>query len=101
MPISTAGSSPQFPQYKGAAIEVYPTVGGFPTAGYEPLQTQPQLHFGHGNIQNVQTVVGRRPAAPVQEIRSDVEIINRKKPTTPPPTKDDDDDDEEEDEGSW
>ncbi|XP_076237881.1 uncharacterized protein LOC143181386 [Calliopsis andreniformis] len=97
VPISTTGSNRQFPQYKGAAIEVHPTVGGFPAAGYESLQSQPQLHFGNGNVQYVQNVGGHRQA-PVEEIRSDVEIIDKKKPTTPPPEKDDDDDDED-DEG--
>lgn len=93
VPISTTGVNRPFPQYKGAAIEVHPTVGGFTGGGYESLHTQPQLHFGNGNSQHVQSVGGHRPA---EEIRSDVEIIT-KKPTPPPPGKDDDE--EEDDEG--
>nr|XP_012152454.1 PREDICTED: uncharacterized protein LOC105664096 [Megachile rotundata] len=86
VPISTTVNNPQFPQYKGASIQVYPAVGGFSTAAYQPLQAQPQLHFQH-NAQRVQPVGGRQ--SPSQEIRSDVEIID--KHTTPPPKDDDED----------
>ncbi|CAK9817875.1 hypothetical protein ANTQUA_LOCUS9584 [Anthophora quadrimaculata] len=101
VPISTATNNPQFPRYKGAAVELYPTVGGFSTVAYQPLQAQPQLHFAHGDVQRVQPVENTRYSTPLQEIRSDVEIINRKKPTRPPPKKDDDDDaeDDGDDEG--
>lgn len=94
VPISTAVNSPQFPQYKGASIQVYPTVGGFPAAAYQPLQTQPQLHFQQDTVQRVQPVGAVRHSAPAQEIRADVEIID-KHPTTPPPKKDDEDGDDE------
>ncbi|XP_078033945.1 uncharacterized protein LOC144468388 [Augochlora pura] len=91
IPISIANSNPQFPQYKGAAVQVRPTVSGFSTTGYEPLQMQPLLHFGNGNIQ---PAGGHRNLGPLQEIRTDVEVIDKKKPTPPPKTDDDDDDDE-------
>ncbi|XP_043251687.1 uncharacterized protein LOC122396954 [Colletes gigas] len=93
IPISTSSNNPQFPQYKGAAIEIYPTVGGFSPANYAPLQTQQQLHFGQGNVQHVG---GHRNLSPAQEIRTDVEIINKKKPSLPPPKTDDDEDEDDE-----
>ncbi|XP_034180005.2 uncharacterized protein LOC117604254 [Osmia lignaria lignaria] len=94
VPISTAVNSPQFPQYKGASIQVYPTVGGFPATAYQPLQTQPQLHFQQDTMQRVQPVGAVPQSAPAQEIRADVEIID-KHPTTPPLKRDDEDGDEE------
>ncbi|XP_053997426.1 uncharacterized protein LOC128886503 [Hylaeus anthracinus] len=97
VPISTTGNNPYFPQYKGAAIQVYPNIGGYSSAGYQTLQTQPQLHFGHGNIQQVQTLGGHRNLPPSQGILTDVEILNEKNP--PPPKTDDTDDDDEDDEG--
>ncbi|XP_026670062.1 formin-J-like [Ceratina calcarata] len=94
VPISTASNNLQFPQYKGAAINVYPNFGGFSTATYHPLQAQPQLHFGHSNQ--------RRPVEnrPNEGILYDVEIITKK--PMPPPKKDEEDDDgsdKEDDEG--
>ncbi|XP_076659693.1 uncharacterized protein LOC143363002 [Halictus rubicundus] len=89
IPISISNSNPQFPHYKGAAVQVRPTVGGLSAIGYEPLQTQPQLHFGKGNVQ---AAGGYRNLGPLQQIRTDVEIIDKKKPTTPPPNDDEDDD---------
>ncbi|XP_076283246.1 uncharacterized protein LOC143210352 [Lasioglossum baleicum] len=87
IPISITNSNPQFPQYKGAAVQVRPTVGGLSAIGYEPLQTQPQLHFGKGNVH---AAGAYRNLGPVQQIRTDVEVIDKKKPTTPPPNDDDD-----------
>ncbi|XP_017756828.1 PREDICTED: uncharacterized protein LOC108548422 [Eufriesea mexicana] len=100
VPISTVANNAQFPQYKGATVEVYPTVGGFPMIAYQPLQTQPQLLFGQDHVQSVQPV--DNPRHP-EEIRSDVEIIDKKKPA-PPPKDDggddnDDNDDDDDDEG--
>ena len=94
VPISTAANNAQFPQYKGATLEVYPTVSGFSTMAYQPVQTQPRLHFQHDNVQPVQPVDNLRHSMPAEEIRSDVEIIDKHKPPPPPKTDDDDDDDD-------
>ncbi|CAD1480394.1 unnamed protein product, partial [Heterotrigona itama] len=91
VPISTAANNAQFPQYKGATVEpVYPTVSGFSTMAYQPIQAQ--LHFGHDNVQPVQPVDNLRHSMPTEEIRSDVEIIDKHKPPPPPKTDDDEDD---------
>ncbi|PBC34102.1 hypothetical protein APICC_09926 [Apis cerana cerana] len=87
IPISTVANNAPFPRYKGAAIQVYPTVAGFSTTAYQPLQAQQQFQFGHGIVQPVDN--SGRPPSPSQEIRSDVEIIDEKKPR-PPPRSDDD-----------
>ncbi|KAF3427059.1 hypothetical protein E2986_13567 [Frieseomelitta varia] len=94
VPISAAANNAQFPQYKGATLEVYPTVSGFSTMAYQPVQTQPRLHFRHDNVQPVQPVDNLRHSMPAEEIRSDVEIIDKHKPPPPPKTDDDDDDDD-------
>jgi len=102
VPIQTAGGSPQFPQYKGASIEVYPVPSNLPKAqgSYESLYSQPQLHFGRedssGPINLQQNTV--QPFASMGDILDDVEIVNKKNPEphTPQP-----DDDEEEDESSY
>lgn len=107
VPISTAANNAQFPQYKGATVElVYPTVSGFSTMAYQPMQTQSQLHFGHDNVQPVQPVDNLRHSMPAEEIRSDVEIIDKHKPPPPPKTDDEDDvdddkDDDDDDEGKY
>ncbi|KAK1123138.1 hypothetical protein K0M31_008771 [Melipona bicolor] len=101
VPISTAANNAQFPQYKGATVEIYPTVSGFSTMAYQPVQTQSQLHFGRDNVQPVQPVDNLRHSMPAEEIRSDVEIIDKHKPPPPPKTDDDDDkDDADDDEGT-
>lgn len=98
VPISTLANNAPFPRYKGAAIEVYPTVGGFSTTAYQPLQPQQQFQFGHGNVQPVDN--SGRPPSPSEEIRSDVEIIDKKKPAPPPSGDDDGGDETDDDEGS-
>ena len=98
VPISTVDNNAQFPQYKGAAVDVYPTVSSFSPMAYQPIQPQLRLHFAHDNVQRVQSVDNVRHATPAQEIRSDVEIIDKKKPA-PPPKTDDDEDDADNDEG--
>ncbi|XP_076763141.1 uncharacterized protein LOC143430651 [Xylocopa sonorina] len=100
VPISTVTNNQQFPRYKGAAIEVYPTVGGFsPMAAYQPLQSQPQLQFKYGSVP--QLVDGSpRQSTPAQGILYDVELIDKKNPQ--PPSKKDgehEDDDGEDKEG--
>ncbi|XP_043589665.1 uncharacterized protein LOC122570846 [Bombus pyrosoma] len=98
VPISTVDNNAQFPQYKGAAVDVYPTVSSFSPMAYQPIQPQSRLHFVHDNVQRVQSVDNVRHATPAQEIRSDVEIIDKKKPAPPPKTDDDDEDDVDNDE---
>lgn len=95
IPISTLANNAPFPRYKGAAIQVYPTVAGFSTTAYQPLQAQQQFQFGHGIVQPVDNS-GRPPPSQAEEIRSDVEIIDEKKPR-PPPRSDEDDGDQADD----
>lgn len=97
VPISTLANNAPFPRYKGAAIEVYPTVAGFSTTAYQPLQPHQQFQFGHGNVQPVDK--SGRPPTPSEEIRSDVEIIDKKKPGPPPSGDDDGGDETDDDEG--
>ncbi|KAG9431164.1 hypothetical protein HZU67_07139 [Apis mellifera carnica] len=94
IPISTLANNAPFPRYKGAAIQVYPTVAGFSTTAYQPLQAQQQFQFGHGIVQPVDN--SGRPPSQAEEIRSDVEIIDEKKPR-PPPRSDEDDGDQADD----
>nr|XP_050867674.1 uncharacterized protein LOC127071906 [Vespula vulgaris] len=93
IPIQTASSTPQFPQYKGAAVATYPVsldLAKIPRT-YEPLRTQPQLHFQNvlatPIVNPYQNVNLNSKAA--EEIRDDVEIINKKPPQ--PPRKNDED----------
>ncbi|XP_014467848.1 PREDICTED: uncharacterized protein LOC106740897 [Dinoponera quadriceps] len=99
VPIQTAGSTPQFPQYKGASIRVHPVPNVPKVQGnYESLYGQPQLHFGkeHAN-QLVNAQLNVIPSSiSTEDILDDVEIINKKHPEPHPAQTDDDDDDEEE-----
>ncbi|CAL7939861.1 unnamed protein product [Xylocopa violacea] len=98
VPISTVTNNQQFPRYKGAVVEVHPTVGGFSPMAHQPLQAQPQLHFKYGSVP--QAVDSSRQSAPAQGILYDVELVDKKNPQ-PPPKKDEenDDDDGEDSEG--
>ncbi|KAI4483072.1 hypothetical protein M0804_008127 [Polistes exclamans] len=94
IPIQTASSTPEFPQYKGATVSHYPgslDLAKIPRT-YEPLRTQPQLHF-----QNVQPSRIINPyqkvnlnTKPGGEILEDVDIITT---NPPPPLKNEDEDD--------
>lgn len=109
VPIQTANSSPQFPQYKGAVVEAYPVPTAVPKAqgSYESLYSQPQLHFGKehrgdvesGNIQ--QNTV--HPSVSTDDILEDAEVINPKNPEPhrPQPDEDDRDDRDDRDESSY
>lgn len=98
VPIQTASSTPQFPQYKGASIQVYPVVSNnVPKlqGSYESLYSQPQLHFGKehgGQPANAQQNIGH-PSISTEDILEDVEIVNKKNPE-PHPSQTDDDDEE-------
>lgn len=99
VPIKT-GNSPQFPQYKGASIQVYPVSSNLPKAqgGYESLYSQPQLHFGKergSQPVNVQQNTVHSSVS-TEDILDDVEIVNKKNPEphTPQPDESDDDEDE-------
>ncbi|XP_032664790.1 uncharacterized protein LOC116841217 [Odontomachus brunneus] len=98
VPIQTA--SPQFPQYKGASIEVYsvPNVVPKVQGSYESLYNQPLLHFGKEHVgQLVNTQQNVVPSSiSTEDILDDVEIINKKNPE-PHPDHGDDDDEEEKD----
>ncbi|KAL2731915.1 glutactin-like [Vespula squamosa] len=99
IPIQTASSTPEFPQYKGAAVATYPVsldLAKIPRT-YEPLRTQPQLHFQNvlatPIVNPYQNVNLNSKAA--EEIRDDVEIIKKKPPQ--PPRKNDEDEFDDED----
>ncbi|KAI4500502.1 hypothetical protein M0802_004464 [Mischocyttarus mexicanus] len=96
IPIQTASSTPEFPQYKGASVSQYP--GSLDHAKiprtYEPLRTQPQLHFQNvqpsGIVPPYQNVnLNTKPGG---EILEDVDIITS---NPPPPLKNDEEDDPE------
>ncbi|XP_012226773.2 uncharacterized protein DDB_G0284459-like [Linepithema humile] len=100
VPIQTANSSPQFPQYKGASIGVYPVPSNVPKVqgNYESLYSQPQLHFGKEHSGNVQPVNVQQnivhPSVSTGDILEDAEIINPKNPEPHTPQPDDDEDGE-------
>ncbi|XP_012278398.1 uncharacterized protein LOC105698598 [Orussus abietinus] len=83
LPVHTARSTPEFPQYQGARVGAFPSFGyDRPIGQYQALTSQPQLHFTNAN-QPAAThqVINANPNA---EIREDVEIIKKKKPHSPP-----------------
>lgn len=96
VPIQTA--NPQFPQYKGASIGVYPVPNVVPTmqSSYESLYNQPLLHFGKEHVgQLVNTQQNVVPSSiSTEDILDDVEIINKKNPEPHPDHTDDDDEEE-------
>lgn len=102
VPIQTASSTPQFPQYKGASIEVYPVPNSVPKVqgSYESLYSQPQLHFSKEHAG--QPVITQQSVGPAsistEDILDDVELINKKNPKSHPAQTDDDDEEEEEEE---
>ncbi|XP_072743241.1 uncharacterized protein [Anoplolepis gracilipes] len=104
VPIQTANGSPQFPQYKGASVEVYPVQNSVPKVqgSYESLYSQPQLHFGQKHNNNVQPINVQQnivhPSVSIEGILNDVEIINKNKPEPHTPQPDDDRDDDRDDE---
>ncbi|XP_029158828.1 uncharacterized protein LOC114931042 [Nylanderia fulva] len=97
VPIQTANNSPQFPQYKGASVKVYPVPNNVPKVqgSYESLYSQPQLHFGQQYSNNVQPIKMQQnivhPPVSTEGILNDVEIINKKNPEPHTPQSDDDD----------
>lgn len=101
VPIQTANSSPQFPQYKGASVKVYPVPNNVPKVqgSYESLYSQPQLHFGQQYSSNVQPINVQQnivhPSVSTEGILNDVEIINKKNPEPHKPQPDDDNRDDE------
>lgn len=107
VPIQTANSNPQFPQYKGASIEAYPVTNNVPKVqgNYESLYNQPQLHFDKEHNDNVQPINVRQniahPPVGTQGILNDAEIINTKNPEPHTPQPDDDDDETRDDESVY
>lgn len=101
VPIQTTNGSPQFPLYKGASIEAHPVASNVPKAqgNYEPLYSQPQLHFDKERNGNVLPANVRQstvhPFTSTQGILNDAELINKKNPEPHTPQPDDDDDDDE------
>ncbi|XP_011149742.2 uncharacterized protein LOC105189381 [Harpegnathos saltator] len=98
VPIQTASSTPQFPQYKGASIEVYHVPNNVPKVqgSYESLYSQPQLHFGKehaGQAVNPQPNVVPSSISS-EDILDDAEIINKKNPE-PHPVQPEDEEEEE------
>lgn len=98
VPIQTASSTPQFPQYKGASIHIYPVANNIPKVqgNYESFYNQPHLHFG--NEHAGQPVNPQQNVIPssisTEDIIDDVEIINKKNPGSHPNHMNDDDEDE-------
>lgn len=98
LPVQSSSSTPQFPQYKGASIKVLPKNDYRKPAGiYQPLKSQPQLHF-NTNEQAVNRPQEFYVPRSHERIKEDVEIIkNNKKPPLP---QNDDSEEEEQDDGS-
>lgn len=87
IPIQTASSTPEFPQYKGAAVAHDPVSLDIAKIArtYEPLRKQPQLHFQNvlaAPIVNPYKNVNLNSKAP-EGIRDDVGIIEMR-PQQPP-----------------
>lgn len=57
---------------------------------YQALVDQPQLHFGVGTSANLLS----RSRMPYEQIRTDVEVLNKRRPRPPPAAEDDEDDEE-------
>lgn len=84
LPVQTSSSTPQFPQYKGASIQAHSRSDfANPPGGYQFLTNQPQLHFNPNSGPIDRAHVNN----PFERIRTDVEVINKKKPA--PPQRDD------------
>jgi hypothetical protein len=81
LPVQSSSSTAQFPKFKGASIGQVPSreFTKIPN-DYQEFKSQSHLHFD-GNLNK----------KPLEKIRTDVEIINKKK-SIPPLPKDDDDD---------
>jgi len=96
VPIQTAGGSPQFPQYKGASVQVYPISSNLPKAqgSYESLYSQPQLHFGGEDGGPINLQQNTVQSVSMGDILDDVEIVNKKNPQPHTPQPDDEEEDE-------
>lgn len=86
--IHSPRSTPQIPQFQAASVNQYPShQHNKPLNGYEQLINQPQLHFITGapglSVENTHPIVYH--SNPFEQIRTDVELINKKKTTTPSP----------------
>ncbi|XP_043466181.1 uncharacterized protein LOC122501030 isoform X3 [Leptopilina heterotoma] len=92
LPVQTSSSTPQFPQYKGASIPAHSRSDFVhPSGAYQFLTNQPQLHFNpnNGPVDRMHVQTGHNP---FERIRTDVEVIDKKKPA--PPQHDGKDDEE-------
>ena len=100
LPVQSSSSTPQFPQYKGASIKVLPKKDYRKPAGnYQPLTSQPQLHFN----ENGQPI--NRPqefSVPKfhERIKEDVEIIKNNKKAPLPQNDDSEEEEQDDDEDS-
>ena len=97
LPVQTASSTAQFPKYKGASVAQFPAKGFSKIPNdYQEFKSQPQLHFdGNGNRKPKSYHKPAFYTKPLEEIKKDVEVINKKKPIPPLPKNDDDDDENE------
>ena len=104
IPFQSSSSTPQFPQYMGAVIKALPNNNyENQPANYQPLSSQPQLHFQE-NFQpdnNSRTLIVPKTS---DAIRENVEIIKNKKDLAPPQSnvdeeKQDDSDEDDVDKG--
>lgn len=92
LPVQTSSSTPQFPQYKGASIPAHSRSDfAHPPGAYQLFTNQPQLHFNlnNGPVDRMHVPTDNNP---FERIRTDVEVIDKKKPA--PPQHDGKDDEE-------
>ena len=89
LPVHSSSSTAQLPQYKGASINTFAS-NDFPkpSGGYQLLSSQPQLHFTTGTSLQSVSGPGIYHGGPLQQIRGDVEVINKKRPISRPDDSD-------------
>ncbi|XP_016839150.1 uncharacterized protein LOC103316425 [Nasonia vitripennis] len=94
LPVQTASSTAQFPKFKGASIGQFPSRGFSKIPNdYQEFKSQPQLHFNANANTNPKSYhQSAFYTKPLEEIRTDVEVIDKIKPIPPLPKTDDDDD---------
>ncbi|XP_033209878.1 uncharacterized protein LOC117168379 isoform X2 [Belonocnema kinseyi] len=98
LPVQSSRSTPQFPQYKGASIQLLSNNDYRKPAGiYQPLKSQPQLHFNTNDqaVNRPQKFVG---SGTLKRIQEDVEIIKNNK-KAPISQNDDSEEEEQDDDG--
>lgn len=103
VPLASATSTAQFPKFSGASLSPVLPSRGFSKIpnDYEEFKSQPLLHFdGHVNLNKPKAVksTSRFNGKQLEQIRADVENIDKRKPS-PPSSKGDDEDESVDDSG--